>query len=107
MPEKKTKKQKKTAGSVANSLNPDQMQNSAMSDLGLHCLIRPVCLNTKSTVSMVIHYSCKYYYTIHECSITVHTANVPYLYFGCITQKCVLGHMPTGKVQISPHILAV
>ena len=29
----------KTAGSVANSVVPDQMWHSATSDLGLHCLL--------------------------------------------------------------------
>ena len=31
---------------VANSIDPDQMLHSAVSDLGLHCLLRSVCLNT-------------------------------------------------------------
>ena len=31
---------------VANSVDPDQMLHSAASDLGLHCLQRPVRLNT-------------------------------------------------------------
>ena len=32
---------------MANSVDPDQMLYSAASDLGLHCLQRPVCPNTK------------------------------------------------------------
>ena len=36
----------KTAGSVANSVDPDQMLHSAASDLGLHSLLRPVIPNT-------------------------------------------------------------
>ena len=30
--------------SFANSADPDQTPRSAASDLGLHCLLRPVCL---------------------------------------------------------------
>ena len=36
----------KTAGWVASSVDPDQMPQNAASDLGLHCLLRPVCPNT-------------------------------------------------------------
>ena len=31
---------------MANSVDPDQMLHSFASDLGLHCLMRPICLNT-------------------------------------------------------------
>ena len=31
---------------VANSADPDQTPQNAASDLGLHCLLRPVCPNT-------------------------------------------------------------
>ena len=31
---------------MANSVDPDEMPHSAASHLGLHCLLRPVCLNT-------------------------------------------------------------
>ena len=34
-----------TVGWVANSVGPDQTPRSAASDLGLHCLLRPVCPN--------------------------------------------------------------
>ena len=33
-------------GSVANSVDSDQMPHSVASDLSLHCLLRHVCLNT-------------------------------------------------------------
>ena len=33
---------------MANSVGPDEMQHSIISDLGLHCLLRPVCLNPYS-----------------------------------------------------------
>ena len=36
----------KIAGGVVNSVDPDEMPLSAASHLGLHCLLRPVCLNT-------------------------------------------------------------
>ena len=36
----------KIAGRVANSVDPDQTPRSAESDLGLHCLLRPVFPNT-------------------------------------------------------------
>ena len=36
---------KKSVGCVANSVDPDQMLHSATSDLGLHCLLRPVSPN--------------------------------------------------------------
>ena len=32
---------------MAGSIDPDQMPSSAASDLGLHCLQRPICPNTK------------------------------------------------------------
>ena len=32
---------------MANSVDPDQMLHSAASDVGLHCLQRPVCPNTE------------------------------------------------------------
>ena len=36
----------KIVGRVTNSVDPDQTFCSAASDLGLHCLLRPVCPNT-------------------------------------------------------------
>ena len=35
----------KTAGQVANSVDPDQMPHSVASDQGLHCLLKPICPN--------------------------------------------------------------
>ena len=37
---------------MANSVDPDQMPRSAAFDLGLHCLQRPICLNTKGYYHM-------------------------------------------------------
>ena len=34
-----------SAVQVTNSVDPDQMLQNAASDLGLHCLLRPVCPN--------------------------------------------------------------
>ena len=34
------------SGLVVNSVNPDQMPHSIASDLGVHCLLSAVCLNT-------------------------------------------------------------
>ena len=31
---------------MANSVDPDQTPHSAVSDLGLHCLQRPICPDT-------------------------------------------------------------
>ena len=31
---------------MVNSVDSDQMSHSAVPDLGLHCLLRPICLNT-------------------------------------------------------------
>ena len=36
----------KDADEIANSVDPDQTAPLAQSDLGLHCLPRPVCLKT-------------------------------------------------------------
>ena len=36
---------------MANSVDPYQMLYSAASDPGLHCLQRPICLNTKGYYS--------------------------------------------------------
>ena len=38
------------------SVGPDQMPHSVASDLGLHCLFRYVCLNTKGYYSTVCLY---------------------------------------------------
>ena len=34
----------KIAGTVANRVDPNEMPHSVASHLGLHCLLRPVCL---------------------------------------------------------------
>ena len=36
----------KIFGGVAKDVDPDEMTHSVVSDLGLHCLLRPVCPNT-------------------------------------------------------------
>ena len=36
----------KEAGAMANSVDPDQTLLQKQSDLGLHCLLRPICPNT-------------------------------------------------------------
>ena len=41
----------KNAGGVANVVNPDQMLHSAVSDLGVNHLLRPVCPNNQSKYS--------------------------------------------------------
>ena len=33
---------------MANSVDPDQTKHSVVSDLGVHCLQRPICPTTKS-----------------------------------------------------------
>ena len=38
---------------MANSVDPDQMPHSAASDLGLHCLQRPVCPNILGTTAVL------------------------------------------------------
>ena len=43
----------KSAGSVANSVDPGQMSHSAVSDQGLNCLLRAVCAKTKGYCSTV------------------------------------------------------
>ena len=40
---------------MANSVDPDQMPHSVASDLGLHCLLRPVCPITKDYYGMWIN----------------------------------------------------
>ena len=39
---------------MTNSVNADQMPQNAASDLGLHCLHRPVCLNIESKFDSLI-----------------------------------------------------
>ena len=39
---------------MANSVDPDQMPHNVASDLGLHCLLRPVCPNTKEYYGLYI-----------------------------------------------------
>ena len=41
----------KPAGCVANSVEPDQMSCFVPSDLGVLCLLRPVCQNTEVTMA--------------------------------------------------------
>ena len=36
----------KDADGMANSVDPDQTAPKKQSDLGLHCLLRPICPNT-------------------------------------------------------------
>ena len=47
----------KIAGPVANSVAPDQMPHSVASDLGLHCLLRPVFPTTSSKYSTLIKFN--------------------------------------------------
>ena len=42
------------SGRVANGVDPDQMPHSAASDLGLHCLLRHVCLNTLGSIQYLL-----------------------------------------------------
>ena len=39
---------------MANSVDPDQMRHSAVSDLGLHCLQRPICPNRVITINTIL-----------------------------------------------------
>ena len=41
----------------ANSVDPDQMPCSVVSDLGIHCLQRPICPNTKGYYVGVLTHS--------------------------------------------------
>ena len=38
---------------MTNSVDPEQTLQSAVSDLGLHCLQRPACLNTLGYYSSI------------------------------------------------------
>ena len=40
---------------MANSVDTDQTPHSAASDLGLHYLLRPICLNTKGKYGSLIY----------------------------------------------------
>ena len=44
----------KTAGRVANIVDSDEMPHSAVSHLGLHCLLRSVCLDTYGKYGILI-----------------------------------------------------
>ena len=44
----------KIAGWLSNSVDPDEMPHSAASHQGLHCLLRPVCLNIYSKDSRLL-----------------------------------------------------
>ena len=39
---------------MANSVDPDETPRTVASHLGLHCLLRPVCLNTYSKVKHMV-----------------------------------------------------
>ena len=48
---------------MANSIDPDQTPRSAASDLGLHCLQKPICPNTKGYYANVpVHKWSSYQY---------------------------------------------
>ena len=56
---------------MANSADPDQMLHSGASDLGLYCLQRPVCANTKgftvdTNQTILGLYSLLYYQNIFD-----------------------------------------
>ena len=46
----------KDAEEIANSVDPDQTAPLEQSDLGLHCLPRPICLKTFITVIVCPHF---------------------------------------------------
>ena len=39
---------------MANSIDPDKTLRSSASDLGLHCLLRPVCPDTLGRIKLVM-----------------------------------------------------
>ena len=47
----------KIAGLVPNIVDPDVMPHSVASHLGLHCLLRPICLNTYGKYGNMKRYS--------------------------------------------------
>ena len=50
---------------MANSVDPDQMPLSLVSDLNLHCLLRPRCPNTFSIFSFCsLNRTCTLYYKV-------------------------------------------
>ena len=53
----------KTAGWVANSVDPDQMMQSASSDLGPQCLFKAVCHST-------LGYFCIYLISSQKCVVS-------------------------------------
>ena len=55
---------------MTNSVDPDQMPHSAVSDLGLHCLQRPICPNTYGYYGTYNMCFCKLWY-IHILCIFV------------------------------------
>ena len=55
---------------LANSKDLDQMSHSAVFDEGLHCLIRPVCPNTKTKFNNYTpHKLCLWGYTVFILSV--------------------------------------
>ena len=44
----------KVAGLVANSVDTDQTPHEAASDLGLHYLLRPACLNIRGKYGIIL-----------------------------------------------------
>ena len=42
---------------MANSVDPDKTPHSAASDLGLHCLKRPICPNTNGYYGILVPWS--------------------------------------------------
>ena len=50
---------------MANSVDPDQMPHSAASDLGLHCLQRPVCVLILRVIMVYLEELSVYQYLSH------------------------------------------
>ena len=51
---------------MANSVDPDQTPQSAASDLGLHCLQRPICSNTSGCYGICYSYRVATHYGKQE-----------------------------------------
>ena len=70
---------------MTNSADPDQMPHFAASDLGLHCLLRPVCPNTSG------YYGIKYYIEMLQLVFV--------LYIGCFKLNTLMPNVFSNKGQ--------
>ena len=85
---------------MVNSVDPDKMPHSVVSDLGLHCLQRPICPNT-----WVLQYTNEImgkWYTPLEKWYILEEKYLFFLYRGVISRSLVNTKVKRKSQKLSP-----